>query len=841
MTLALPHICSVSAFPQDWLEDVEKLRQVMQSSLGLEKQAKLGQYTTPVPLARWLATFFTPLEGNVRLLDAGAGTGVLSAAFVDWALSRDDKGYPISAQLDSLSVDAIEIDLAMYSMLEQTLTVYKNQAQMHSIPFKHRLHLVNFINWALLQTSITHDKPSTRFTHIFLNPPYSKISRLSLESKQLSHASFDSTNLYTAFLDLAIELLEPNGQLLAIVPRSFMNGPYYRTFRQRFLKRMALERIHAFDSRKTLFKDSAVLQENVIILARKSDKKLEKVIVSSSQNLSDPPLWQERLYNEVVHTTDPEGFIRLIRDDLETSHLEPLEQLKHRLTDLRLSVSTGKVVDFRCWPDLRNQPEEGTVPLIYPANLERGTVVWPRANGKMQAISRSTTTRSLLVLGGNYVLVKRFSAKEERRRVTPAVYEKEEGDVGFENHLNYFHAEGKPLERNLAYGLCAYLASTRLDLYFRQFSGHTQVNATDLRSLPYPSREALEMLGQRVPLPLPEQTILDSLVDEVLFKLSPGVRMAQQAHNHIDEALKILQRFDLPRESINERSALTLLALLGLKPEMPWNAGERPLVGITPLMEFFRLHYGKSYAPNTRETVRRQTVHHFLREALVQINPDNLKRPTNSAKTVYQLDADLYAALILYGQSDFEPAFEQFMSGREALKKKRELERQLERIPVEFGNHALYLSPGGQNPLIRDIIEQFCPRFAPGAEAIYIGDTESKTELLYRSDVLEELGLSLDEHGKMPDVIVYSRDKNWLFLIEAVTSHGPVSYTRISQLKDMFSGSSAGLVFVTAFPNRQIMRKYLTEIAWKTEVWVAEAPDNLIHFDGERFLGPYEI
>jgi len=305
------------------------------------------------------------------------------------------------------------------------------------------------------------------------------------------------------------------------------------------------------------------------------------------------------------------------------------------------------------------------------------------------------------------------------------------------------------------------------------------------------------------------------------------------------DALNILTALGLPRQQLNERSALTLLSLLALEPESKWvDAGER-LMGITPMMDFFSEHYGKKYAPNTRETVRRQTVHQFLQATLIVANPDKPSRPTNSPKAVYQIEPSALKLLRSFDTPGWNKNLQKYLRKVKTLTKLYEREREMQRLPVILPDgQKIKLSPGGQNVLVKKIIEDFCALFTPGGKIIYVGDTQSKWSL-YDAKAVTTLGVTIEEHGKMPDVVVHYVKKNWLVLIEAVTSHGPVNPKRRRELKKLFSKSSAGLVFVTAFLNRHAMLKYLTDISWETEVWVAESPTHLIHFNGERFLGPY--
>jgi len=309
--------------------------------------------------------------------------------------------------------------------------------------------------------------------------------------------------------------------------------------------------------------------------------------------------------------------------------------------------------------------------------------------------------------------------------------------------------------------------------------------------------------------------------------------------NNIKAVHRVIISLGLPRAQQNERSALSLLALLNLTPGKAWADAENPLVGITPIMDWAREHYGKEYAPNTRETFRRQTMHQFCDAGVALYNPDKPDRPVNSPKAVYQIEPAALTLLRTFGTSQWHDNLAAYLAERETLVAKYAMEREQNRIPVEIApGKEITLSPGEHSELIRAIIEDFATRFAPGSVLIYAGDTGEKLGY-FDAALLAELGVGVDSHGKMPDVVLHFTEKNWLLLVESVTSHGPVDGKRHAELAKLFAGSTAGLVYVTAFPNRSIMGRYLGEIAWETEVWVADAPSHLIHFNGERFLGPY--
>ncbi len=315
--------------------------------------------------------------------------------------------------------------------------------------------------------------------------------------------------------------------------------------------------------------------------------------------------------------------------------------------------------------------------------------------------------------------------------------------------------------------------------------------------------------------------------------------MADKRTRRVAEAQTILTAFGLPVEQRNERAALTLLALLDLPPQRSWVTASDPLQGVTPIMEFVAKYYEKKWKPNTRETVRRFTLHQFEQAGLVVANPDQPGRPTNSPKYCYQIESRALAAIRKFGTLEWDNALRRYLTDAQTLAQRYAQMRDMQRIPLDITSGVtINLSPGGQNALVEKIINEFCPRFTPAGKPVYVGDTDKKWAY-FDADYLRNLGVTVEAHGKMPDVVVHFTEKNWLVLIEAVTSHGPVNPKRLTELRTLFAGSKAGLVFVTAFLNRQGLLRYLGEIAWETEVWVADTPDHMIHFNGERFLGPY--
>jgi adenine-specific DNA-methyltransferase len=359
----------------------------------------------------------------------------------------------------------------------------------------------DFLDWASdCVGTLPFGGHAESFDIVVMNPPYRKLNTGTKERRALERLGVEVSNLYVAFLALSCAILATDGQIAAITPRSFANGPYFRSFRRFFFDRVVFDRIHLFESRSTVFAGDAVLQENIIFSAKQNldGEPHERVVISASVGADQSMTFRDVPYSEVVSPNDPDCFVHIVTDDNDAAISELMSRLPARLSDLGLEVSTGRVVDFRSREHLREEASSDTVPLLYPGNLRDGGVVWPGTIKKPTSIVACDVTSKLLLPAETFVLVKRFTSKEERRRVAASVLEPSDvqtARVGFENHLNVFHCSNRGLEGQLARGLAAWLNSTVVDRYFRSFNGHTQVNATDLRRLPYPSAKELLALG----------------------------------------------------------------------------------------------------------------------------------------------------------------------------------------------------------------------------------------------------------------------------------------------------------------------------------------------------------
>jgi adenine-specific DNA-methyltransferase len=640
---------SIDAF----LRLVDTYRLNANQQLDKHQKVELGQFFTPMPVARLMASMLACSESVMSLYDPCAGVGSLFAACVADLCLRPNPPREIH-------VTAYEIDPILVAHLHNTLELCHEMCGSVGVTFTGEVRHTDFIESAV--EYITNDlfMPTQLcpINCIILNPPYRKLQTGSGIWKLLQRGGIKTTNLYTGFLSLCMQLLKVNGEMVAISPRSFCSGSYFKPFREAFLDTMALRRLHLFESREHAFREDDVLQETMIFSAVKSSDTPDTVLVTSTTGPHDTcVLARDVPYHEVVAPSDPQSCIRIVSDESGQQIAKRMAMLEADLASLDISVSTGRVVDFRAEVFLRFLPEEGTVPLIHPTHLASDRVVWPKLEAKKAcAIVDMEQTRALLVPNEHYVLVRRFSAKEEKRRVVAVLYEPQalpNAYVGFENHLNYFHHNSHGLDPLFAKGLTVFLNSTLVDLYIRSFNGHTQVNATDLRNMRYPRREQLEQLGELLPDGMMTQNVIDALIEEILFAMNEDQEMNPIAtKKRIEEAVAVLKDLGFPRQQQNERSALTLLALLDLRSEQSWSEAQNPLRGITQMMNFFAQFYGKQYAPNSRETVRRQTVHQFLSAGLIIANPDNPGRPINSGQTVYQIEPTVLALLKKYSTQE---------------------------------------------------------------------------------------------------------------------------------------------------------------------------------------------
>ena len=496
---------------QKLMMDTEERRTSATETLHHQSQKDEGQFFTPSQVANLVASKLSLRTLNqVRILDPGAGVGSLSVALISRVLRE--------MNCSSISLVLVEKDAKLIPFLAETANQITHVANSVNVNVDVTIENSDFFD---LFTSINHSDKNldSPFDFIIMNPPYGKINASTPERIALRNLGVDCPNLYSGFIALSLRLLRPLGSLAAITPRSFMNGPYFLEFRKDLLLNLNIEHIHLFESRSSLFADTGVLQENVIFSGTRSKQK-SAVKISTSKDHSDLITSEKFEFTQIVLPNDSNKFLRIPSSDHVSKIIETMESLPNTLDDLGITVSTGRVVDFRVKDFLAKEVRVGDTPLIYPGNFEKGRIVWPRDIKKPQSISSELT--SLLLPNETYVVIKRFSSKEERRRIVASIWEPSNFSgqfVGFENHLNVLHKNSLGLSRELAVGLLYWLNSSLVDKYFRVFSGHTQVNATDIRSMRFPSKDVLIKLGCGLDLNLPEQDVIDELVSQLIFQV----------------------------------------------------------------------------------------------------------------------------------------------------------------------------------------------------------------------------------------------------------------------------------------------------------------------------------
>ncbi|MBQ9001925.1 MAG: hypothetical protein IJ087_08745 [Eggerthellaceae bacterium] len=307
----------------------------------------------------------------------------------------------------------------------------------------------------------------------------------------------------------------------------------------------------------------------------------------------------------------------------------------------------------------------------------------------------------------------------------------------------------------------------------------------------------------------------------------------------ISDARKLLEDLGMDAERSNERSAMTLLALAHVGDGDEWASATGSMYTTRLMMDWMRDRLGQEDAANTRETIRRFTLHQFIAGGIVEENADRPDRPINSPKWNYRIVPSLLPVMHAIGTSEYDGLLSAFVDNISTWKAQQEETREMNMVPVTMPDGSVVsLSAGGQNVLIKAMVEEFCSRFAPGGTVLYIDDTDH-THRTEQERLMASIGIEMPERGKAPDLIVWLEDKGWLYLMEACSTHGPIDVIRKRELLELFESQRDNIVFVSCFPDRATMRQYLKDLAWETEAWCASEPDHVMHLDGTRFMGPY--
>ncbi|ASJ51922.1 BsuBI/PstI family type II restriction endonuclease [Bacillus cereus] len=825
----------------DLLRFVEKASiHINEISAATEKKEK-GQYFTSSSIAEFMAERINITKDTIKILDPGSGTGMLTAAFVARIIKEGRKNV-------HLEIDLFENDGKVLPFLYDTMELCKNLMEKQGNKLSYKIHEEDFIlvHSRLFESSLfDEEKLNKKYDLVISNPPYYKLNKNHIYSQILQEYVHGQPNIYFMFMAIAEKLLVDEGQLVFITPRSYCSGAYFERFRELFFKSIDPDHFHLFESRKGNFKSENVLQETIILSGFKRKYKLPHINISSSLSLNIQESYSEETFSKslIIDSTDQINLIRLPINKEQSKVLEMFDNWSNNLTLMHMNISTGPVVAFRHKEYIKDYDDKDSYPLLYMKNLKQLEVTFPLEQNN-QGIIFEAIEKKLVVPANNYVLLKRFTSKEQKKRVDCGTYLTKKYPfqmLGLENHLNYIYKMDESLCEEEALGIAAFLNSDLVDQYFRIVNGNTQVNASDIRPLPFPEYEFIVKLGRDILEERISYLDVDTILEEEFINqkeknLKCLVELGEM--NKEEQAKDILLQLGLPKKQQNKRSGLSLLALLDIKEDDEWSNAQKRLLRIVDIMEFMAKNYNQVYAPNSRETIRRQTVHQFEQANLIERNPDDPSRPTNSGNTVYAVTDEFLSVVRTYGTNQWLEKVTEFKQQFSTLSQKYEQKRNKTRIPVKINEEeSLSLSAGEHNILQKQIVEDFGAIFAPGSKLLYLGDTENKY-LYIKAEELEALNVPPFSHDKLPDVVLYDKEKNWLFLIEAVTSHGPVSPKRLYELEKVLENCSAGPIYVTAFPNISVFKKYADDIAWDTEVWFADTPEHMMHFNGDRFLGP---
>jgi adenine-specific DNA-methyltransferase len=469
---------------------------------------QFGQYLTPVEVADFMASLVTVQGKAIRILDPGSGTGILTCAVCEYLASQKEKP-------SQLLLDVYEIDHNLVQILQKTLCCLATYLEKKKIAFAFTIHAEDFIlkhAHALKQTPTFFDSPDKepKFDICISNPPYFKLPKSDKRAQVAASVVHGQPNIYALFMAVSAAMLSENGELVFITPRSFASGSYFRLFRQQFFAMVRPERIHIFDSRRDAFKHEGILQENIILKARRDDCWISsslpnKIALSASNGAGDINQSGNRILplEIVLDIKSKDRVLKIPSKDDNKDIFEKMSSWSGSLREYGFEVSTGPVVPFRATQFLSEKTNKHRqyAPLLWLQNVKPMQMTWPlEAQRKQQYIELSGESLSLVVPNKNYVLLRRFSAKEEIRRLIAAPFiggTLSAEWIGLENHLNYIHKPHGSLSRQEAWGLAILYNSSFFDMYFRMLNGNTQVSATEIRSIPLPSLDIIFKIGER--------------------------------------------------------------------------------------------------------------------------------------------------------------------------------------------------------------------------------------------------------------------------------------------------------------------------------------------------------
>ncbi len=475
---------------------------------------KIGQFFTPISVARYMASLMTTSKNKIKICDAGAGSGILTASICEIILN--------DSQIQEVIIDLYENDPTIISLLKENLNIISQEFDK-----KNKRLCFNIIedNYILKNADYWNGEISIEeenlYDIIISNPPYKKLRKQEPESISMSSIVHGQPNIYFLFMAMSAKLLKENGEMIFITPRSFTSGAYFRKFREWFFNNVRLTNLHLFISRTDVFDTDKVLQETIITKAIKTVERQDFITITESENLSISNYYEHRVpYSGIINCSNDNYFMMIPTNNEDLRTMELMNSWNETLISLGYRLKTGPVVDFRSTEFLKENEDRNTVPLFWAYNFNCQRIVYPiHKEDKPQFILNNDISKKLLVENRDYILLKRFTSKEEKRRVQSILYFSKDFDcdlIGIENHLNYIVKENGDFTNEELYGLFATLNTSFIDRYYRILNGSTQVNATEMNSLPMPNKNQIIEIGK---LAIIEPVLNVEICDNIILKI----------------------------------------------------------------------------------------------------------------------------------------------------------------------------------------------------------------------------------------------------------------------------------------------------------------------------------
>lgn len=463
-------------------------------SISKESRKKIGQFFTQPKIAEFMGSLMKTNQKNIRILDCGAGSGILTASICEKCLKNSN--------IENIHIDLYENNGDILPVLKKSLSYIESVMKEYNKNFTYNIIEKNFI---LYNADFWNEKQvkhaSELYDVVISNPPYKKISKSDEEAVTMSDIVHGQPNIYFLFIAMATKLLKNEGEMIFINPRSFTSGAYFKKFRKYLFSYAKFTDIHLFGSRNKVFNKDKVLQETIIFRAIKSKNQVKDISITTSSDFSFSDNNEIVVNSNLIVDTKSEHlyvFLPTSKEEVEIINL--INSWKYTISELGFKFSTGKVVDFRAKEFIKFEDEEKCVPLIWSCNFKKNRIIHPVDNQKnKQFILDTINTSSLMVENKDYILVKRFTSKEEHKRIQCALYFADEfkkfDNLGIENHLNYIYKQNDNIEKEEMYGLFAILNSTYFDMYYRILNGSTQVNASEFNSIKLPDIDTIKQIG----------------------------------------------------------------------------------------------------------------------------------------------------------------------------------------------------------------------------------------------------------------------------------------------------------------------------------------------------------